>query len=125
MAEESKGLFESIAELSSTLISAAHTRLALLSTDLEEDRAHLFSLVLLYIAAVFFLMIGLVLAVILLALVLWESHRVFALSAVAVFFLVLGALVWAVAMYKVKTKPKLFSSSLSVLLKDKDSLDAR
>lgn len=124
MVEEPKGLFESLTKLSSTLVEVAHTRLALLSTDLEEDRAHLFSLVLLYIAAVFFLMVGLVLAVILLALVLWESHRIIALSALAVFFLLLGAAVWAVAMHKVKTKPKLFSSSLAVLLKDKDSLDA-
>lgn len=124
MAEESKGLFESITKLSSTLVSVAHTRLALLSTDLEEDRAHLFSLVLHYIAAVFFLMVGLVLAIILLALVLWESHRVLALSLVASFFIVLGAVIWAIAMRKLKIKPKLFSSSLSVLLQDKDSLDA-
>ena len=65
MAEDSRGLFDSLTAFASTLVSIAHTRLALLSNDLEEDRARLFSLVLLYVAAMFFMIVGVVLAIIL------------------------------------------------------------
>ena len=125
MAEENKGLLESLAAFATTLVSVAHTRLALLSTDLEEDRARLFSLVVLYVAAMFSLVVGLVLAIILIVFILWEGHRLFALSVVAGFFLLLGAIIWAVAASKLRKKPKLFSSSLSELVKDKDSLNSQ
>ena len=91
----------------------------------EEDRARLFSLVVLYVAAMFSLMVGLVLTIILIVFILWESHRLFALSVVAGFFLLLGAIIWAVAADKLRKKPKLFSSSLSELVKDKDSLNSQ
>lgn len=124
MAEDSRGLFDSLTAFASTLVSIAHTRLALLSNDLEEDRARLFSLVLLYVAAMFFLVVGVVLAIILVVYILWESHRLLALSSLAGLFLLLGAGLCITAMRKSKAKPKLFSSSLSELIKDKDRLDA-
>jgi uncharacterized membrane protein YqjE len=39
----SKGLLESLTILAGTLVTIAHTRLDLLSADLEEERARLFS----------------------------------------------------------------------------------
>ena len=98
--------------------------MALLSNDLEEDRARLFSLVLLYVAAMFFMIVGVVLAIILVVYILWESHRLLALSSLAGLFLLLGVGLCITALRKSKTKPKLFSSSLSELVKDKDRLDA-
>jgi len=47
-----------------------------------------------------------------------------ALSSLAGLFLLLGAGLCVAAMRKSKAKPKLFSSSLSELIKDKDRLDA-
>ncbi|MBS1132667.1 MAG: hypothetical protein H6R16_3669, partial [Proteobacteria bacterium] len=40
---ESKGLLESLTTLAATLVAIAHTRLDLLSSDLEEEREHLLS----------------------------------------------------------------------------------
>jgi uncharacterized membrane protein YqjE len=54
----SKGLLESLTMLAATLVAIAHTRLDLLSTDLEEERAHLFSLLVLALAALFCLGVG-------------------------------------------------------------------
>jgi uncharacterized membrane protein YqjE len=125
MAEENKGLLDSLATLATTLVSIAHTRLELLSTDLEEDRAHLFSLVVLYLIAAFCLVVGLVLAIVLTVFILWEDHRLLALSSVAGFFVLVGLLVYGFARHKTKTKPKLFSASLLELLKDQQSLDSR
>ncbi len=125
MAIENKGLLESLSVFATTLVSIAHTRLELLSTDLEEDRAHLILLVVQYLIAAFFLMVGLVIAIILIVFVLWENHRMFALSLVAGFFLLMGLGIACYAIYKTKTKPRLFSASLSELAKDQQALDSR
>jgi uncharacterized membrane protein YqjE len=125
MPEESKGLLKSLAAFATTLVGIAHTRLELLSTDLEEDRERLFSLVALYITAMFCLLVGLVLAIILLVFILWETHRLLALCSISGFFLLIGSVIWGFARHKTKTKPKLFSASLLELLKDKQTLDSR
>lgn len=125
MAEESKGLLDSLAAFASTLVGIAHTRLELLSTDLEEDRERLFSIVALYLAAMFCLVVGFVIAIVLIVFILWEMHHLLALSLVAGFFLLVGSVMWGLAMRKTKSKPKLFSASLLELLKDKDKLDSR
>jgi uncharacterized membrane protein YqjE len=124
MPNDYKGLFESLSAFATTLLNVAHTRLKLLSIDLEEDRARIFSVVILYLIAAFCLVVGLVIAIILVVFMLWESHRLLALSLVAGFFLLTGLGLCAFAVHKIKTKPKLFSSSLSELLKDQHELDS-
>jgi uncharacterized membrane protein YqjE len=125
MAEEGNRLLDSLAVLTNTLVSAAHNRLDLLSNDLEEDRARLFSLVLLYLISAFSLVVGLVIAIILIVFILWESHRLLALSLVAGFFLLIGIAIAGYALHKTKTKPRLFSASLSELLKDQQELGTK
>jgi uncharacterized membrane protein YqjE len=122
---ESKGLLESLTILAGTLVAIAHTRLDLLSVDLEEERAHLFSLLALTLAALFCLGIGVVLATILLVVAFWDTHRLLALGALAGFYLVMGMGVWAFALHKARTKPRLFAASLSELFKDRQQLTSR
>ncbi len=125
MSAETKGLLESLSTFATTLVSVAHTRLELLSLDFEEDRAHLFALVVQYLIAAFFLVVGLVIAIILIVFALWENHRLFALSLVAGGFLLMGFGIGCYAMYKSKTNPRLFSASLTELAKDQQALDSK
>jgi uncharacterized membrane protein YqjE len=125
MTQESKGLLDSLSNLASTLVSVMHTRLALLSTDIEEDRERLFSQIILSIIAAFCLIIGFVLMIILIVFVLWEEHRLYALFSIAGLLILIGLLIGGFAMYKLKTKPKFFSASLAELLKDKEKLNSR
>jgi uncharacterized membrane protein YqjE len=125
MTHESKGLLDSLSNLASTLVSIIHTRLALLSTDIEEDRERLFSQIILSIIAAFCLIIGFVLMIILLVFVLWEQHRIYALFSIAGLLILVGFLIGGFAIYKLKTKPKFFSASLAELLKDKEKLNSR
>lgn len=120
----SKGLIESLTVFTRTLIGIVHTRLDLLSTDLEEDREHLMSLLVLSLAALFCMGVGVVLATILLVAVFWDTHRLLVLGSLAVFYLALGFATWGFAMHKVKTKPRLFAASLSELYKDRKQLDS-
>jgi len=121
----SKGLLESLTILAGTLVAIAHTRLELLSADMEEERAHFFSLLMLTLAALLCLGIGVVLATILLVIAFWDTHRLLALGALAGFFLVVGMAVWAFALHKARTKPRLFAASLSELFKDRQQLSSR
>ena len=122
---ESKGLLESLTTLAATLVAIAHTRLDLLSTDLEEDRAHLLSLLVLALVALFCLGVGVVLATILLVVAFWDTHRLLVLGSLAGFFLAAGMAAGAFAMHKARTKPRLFAASLSELLKDRQQLVSR
>jgi len=119
----SKGLLDSLTVLAGSLVSIAHTRLELLSIDLEEDRIHLLSVVLLSLAALFSLVVGVVLVAILLVVIFWESHRLLALGSLAGFFLVAGLVACGFAVRKAKTKPRLFTASLLELFKDSQQLD--
>jgi uncharacterized membrane protein YqjE len=121
----SKGLLESLTILAGTLVAIAHTRLDLLSVDLEEERAHLFSLLVLALTALLCVGIGVVLATILLVVAFWDTHRLLALGALAGFYLVIGMGVWAFALHKARTKPRLFAASLSELFKDRQQLTSR
>ncbi len=124
MTVENRGLLGSLSAFATTLVSIAYTRLELLSTELEEDRQRLISLVILYLIAAFLLVIGVVLTISLLVYVLWESHRLLVLFSVAGLFVLSGLIVAGLAIRKTKTKPKLFSASLVELLKDKETLDS-
>lgn len=121
----SKGLFESLNTLASTLVAIVHTRLDLLSIDLEEDRAHFLSLLVLALAALFFLGVGFVLATILLVAAFWDMHRLLVLAVLAGTFLAVGIATWAFAINKARTKPRLFASSLLELAKDRQHLVSR
>lgn len=121
----SKGLFESLNALAATLVAIAHTRLELLSSDLEEERAHLFSLLMLALVALFCLGIGALLATLLLVVAFWDTHRLLVLGALAGSFLAMGAAAWAFALHKARTKPRIFAASMSELLKDRRQLVSR
>ena len=121
----SKGLLESLTTLAGTLVAIAHTRLDLLSADLEEERAQLLSLLVLTLAALFCLGIGVVLVTILLVVAFWDTHRLLALGALAGLYLVIGMGVWVFVLHKARTKPRLFAASLSEVFKDRQQLTSR
>lgn len=125
MAEKtSGGLLQSLTVFAGTLVAIAYTRLDLLSTDLEEEREHLLSLLLLALTALFCLGVGVVLATILLVAIFWDTYRLQVLGALVGFFLITGMAAFGFAIHKAKSKPRLFSTSLSELLKDRQQLDS-
>ncbi|HWN30373.1 MAG TPA: phage holin family protein [Burkholderiales bacterium] len=123
MAEQSnaagKGLFESLKTLLATLVAIAHTRLDLLSTDLEEERDRLMSLLVLVLVALFCLGVGVVLLMILVVVAFWDTNRLLVLGVITGLFLAASAAAWGFAMHKARTKPRLFEASLSELSKDR------
>jgi uncharacterized membrane protein YqjE len=119
------GLFASLTTLAATLVAIAHTRLDLLSNDLEEEREHLLSLLIFSLASLFFLGVGVVLTTILLVVTFWDTNRLLVLGLLAGLFLTSGLAAWGVVLHKARTKPKLFAASLSEFLKDRQRLGSR
>ena len=120
----SKGLLASLSALATTLVAMIHTRLDLLSTDIEEEREHLLSLVALSLIALFCLMVGVVLMTVLLIVALWETYRLLAIGSLAGVFLTAGLVAWYLVKRKAKAKPRLFLASLLELRKDRQKLDS-
>ena len=120
--EERPGLVDSLTATAATMVAIVHTRLDLLSTDLEEEREHFVALTLFALGAFFCLGVGVVLAASLLVFAVWDSHRLLALGALSATFLTAGAAAIVIALKKVKAKPRLFSASLAELRKDRQLL---
>jgi uncharacterized membrane protein YqjE len=116
------GLYDSLKGLAASLIAIAHTRLDLLSTDLEEERERLLSVLLMLFVAMFCLGVGVVLLALLIVVAVWESHRLLALVGLTALFLAGGAAAFGCARHKLRTKPKLFAASLAELSKDRQHL---
>lgn len=120
-----KGLLASLTTLAATLVAIAHTRLELLSLDVEEGREHLFSLLVSALVTLFCLGIGMVLATILIVLAFWDTQRLLALGVLTGFYLAVGMAAWGFAMHKARTKPRIFAASLAELTKDRQHLASR
>ena len=121
----SKGLFESLTVLAASLVAIAHTRLDLLSTDVEEDRERFTALLLLMLIAMFCLGVGVVLLTILLVVAFWDHHQLLVLAGLTSIFLAGGTFAWSVARQKLKTKPRLFAGSMAEFSKDRQQLTQR
>lgn len=118
------GLLATLSNLVNTLISTIHTRLQLLALDLEEDRIYVLLMVKLMLITAFCVGMGIILLVVLVAVVFWDTHRVLTLGLLSGGFFAMAFINWRYAAFKAMQKPTLFTSSLGELLKDKQALSA-
>ncbi len=121
----SGGLFDSLRVLAATLLAIAHTRLELLSTELEEQWEWLTSILVWALVALFCAGIGVALATLFVVVALWDTHRLLALGVLAILFLIGAAISWLVIRRRARAKPRLFAASLAELSKDHKELTPR
>lgn len=121
-ADRRGGLFDSLKALASTLVSIAHTRLELLSNELEEERVWLVSMLAWTLAGLFCAGLGIVLAAIFVLAVFWDTHRFLALGVLIIAFLLAAVLAALVVHTKARAKPRLFAGSLKELSSDREHL---
>ncbi len=119
------GLFDSLKTLAATLIAMGHTRLELFSTEIEEERVRLSSMLLWTLVALFFAALCIMLLTLLLLVVFWDTHRLLVLGILALLFLLGAVMARRVVLDKAKVRPRLFASSLAELSKDREQLTAR
>ncbi len=116
------GLADSLARLGRSALGVLRTRLELLGTELEEERIRFAGLVLAVAAIAFCLQMAVLLFVIFMVVLLWETHRQATIVAFAAIFLVAGVAGILVLKQRLARRPKMFASSLGELVKDEERL---
>jgi uncharacterized membrane protein YqjE len=122
--QPAEGLLNSLKNLTVTLIAIIHTRLELISTDLEEGRERFISLLAMAFVSLFSLCFGAVLLTILVVVVFWDTHRLLVLGSLTGLFLIVGAILGTVVIRRLKSMPRMFEASLAELIKDHQEIDA-
>lgn len=110
---QAPGLLASLRRLSATFAEMLHTRVEILSTELEEEGVRVRELLLYELVSLFFLGLGLLLVTLFVVLAFWETHRLSVLAVFAIFYLAIGVGTALVVRHKLRTRPRLFSATLS------------
>ncbi|MGZ8263439.1 MAG: phage holin family protein [Burkholderiales bacterium] len=116
----SPGLFESLRGLGSTLVAVLHTRVELLSTELERERARVVRVLLLAVVAVFFLGLGALTLTIFIVVLFWDSQRLVAIGFLTAVYLAIGLGVLMFAKRDMSRRSPLFSATRAQLTKDRE-----
>ena len=120
-----QGFFRSLGNLLATLVGIAHTRLELLSTEIQQEVHRAAQILVWTLVALLAAGIGLFLAALVTIFVFWDSHRIVASVAVTIAFFVIAAVAGVVVRAKIRSKPRLLEATLNELAKDREGLEAR
>jgi len=118
----SPGLFHSARKLLASLAGLAHTRLELLSTELQEELARLAEILLAAIISLFFAFLGIAFVAVAVMIAVGEEYRLAVAVLFAVLFLLIGGLSAWWMRRAARARPRIFDASLGELRKDHDVL---
>jgi uncharacterized membrane protein YqjE len=118
-------LLQSASQFAGTLVAIAHTRLELLTTELQEEVRHVGAILLWAFIAAFAAMLGLFLAALAVIFVFWDTHRMAAALTMVVTFVVVAAGAGLMLRRKLRGRPPLLNDTLAELAKDRDQLRER
>ena len=116
------GLAGSISRLARTALAVLRTRLEILGTEIEEERIRFAGLALVVAAIAFCLQMAVLLFVVLMVVLLWESHRLITLGVFSAAFLLGGVALYMLLRRQLRNRPRMFASTLGELAKDEERL---
>lgn len=111
--------------LLATSVEILQTRIEIVSTELEEAGAGARQLAVYALAALFLLAMGLLLATLFVVVLFWETQRLAVLGGFALLYLGTGAATALLVRRRLRNQPRLFSTTLSELDKDRERLTSR
>ena len=122
MSGELGDLIASLRRMGSTLVGIAQTRLELLSTEVEEERARVSAILLHGYVTIACLSVGILLATLVFVLAWWDRNPVVAVAIPAFIFCAAG--IWSLLRLRavLRRKPKVFAASIDELAKDRATL---
>ena len=97
------------------------TRFELLTLELEEEGARLFSYLFLSLLAFFFFCLAILLVVLLVVILCWDTYRIAAIAGLSGLFGLLALVIGLSVHNSYRNKPRLFAATLSELKKDVDA----
>lgn len=113
----------SVAKMASSLLAMLHTRLELATVELEEESQRLFFYLLLALAALFCLFVAILLGVLLIVALYWDTNRIGAIASLAAIFGVVAALLGIGLRSSYRSKPRLLAYTRNEIAKDIDRLN--
>lgn len=108
-----------------TAVGLLRVRLELLATELEEEKLRLLKLLMCGAMAVFLLGAGVVLLVIFLTILWWDSHRLWVIGGFTALFLLGGSGALLLALRQMRSGSRLFEASLAELMQDRQALQEK
>ncbi|HQR53067.1 MAG TPA: phage holin family protein [Burkholderiales bacterium] len=123
--EAERGLLVSLRRLAATGVEIAYTRLEILTSDLEEERARLGSMIITGVLGLFCTFMASILFTILIVVLLWETHRVPVLALLGGIFLLGAVLCWRSFQQQRQDRPAFLATTLGELAKDRRELTSR
>ncbi len=119
------GLLGSLANVLTTLVGIAQTRLEIISTELQEEVERAAELLVWAFIALFAAGIGLFLGALVLIFAFWDTHRLLVSILVMAFFVLLTIVAVLVLRAKLKGRTRLFDATIAEFAKDREQLKAR
>ena len=119
------GLFQSVNNFLATFVAIVHTRLELLTTELQEEVRQVGAILLWAFIAAFAAMMGLFLGALAVIFVFWDTHRLAASLAMIGLFFGLAVVAGLMLRHKLSNKAPMLDDTLAELAKDRDQLKAR
>lgn len=118
------GFFDSLRAVMASFVGLLQTRLDLVSTEIEEERERLKGLILLAAISLFCVSLAAILLTAFVVILFWETHRLYVLGGLALFYLAAGAIAALVMQRKAAHRPRLFSATVAELAKDRERLES-
>lgn len=115
-------LLASIRTLARNLLAVLQTRLELLATEFDEERARIAEFAVMAAVAAVCFSFAAFLVVLFIVVLFWDSHRLVAIGVLAAGFAGAGAYVLHTLKRRAAERPALFSASIDELRKDQDAL---
>lgn len=118
-------LFASLRRLLATVVSIAHTRIELFTTELQEEIHRAATIVLWSLVALFFASLGVLLLALTILIAFWDGPRLLVAGLICAAFL-LTALLTALRVRRLlQSRPSLLAATLEELQRDREALERR
>lgn len=117
------GLFGSLRSALANLIELAHTRLELISVEMEARLLNSRHVMLWSVVALFSASLAMLMFTFTLLIVFWDTHRLLASGVITAFFALLAVAAALVVRHRVRHRPRLLGATISELKRDAAALN--
>jgi len=118
-----EGLLDSLRNLARTFIAILQTRLEIFASELDEQRELLARIALLAAVAAFCLALAVILLVLFIVVLFWDTNRLLAIGTLAGVLSAAGVIALLMLRIAVRQRPKLLAATLAELRKDRSKLE--
>ena len=128
MTEESgraETLLESLRNLAKTFLALVQTRLEIFASEIDEQRALLARIAVLSAISAFCLGLAVILLVLFVVVLFWDTNRLLAIGVLAGVFAAGGITAFVMLSTAIARRPKLLAATLAELRKDRTKLEGQ